>query len=123
MNLYSLLLVLFSVSLTVAAQLLLKKGAVLLPKTFANSDSALQLVAGILGNYPLMGGLLIYALSAITWILALTKVNVSLAYPFVGLGIVGTTLAGYFLFNEKVSLSSIIGIALVILGLIFIAKN
>ena len=42
MNLYSLLLVLFSVSLTVAAQLLLKKGAVLLPKTFANSDSALQ---------------------------------------------------------------------------------
>lgn len=118
----SLGLVLFSVLLTVIAQLLLKKGALNLNVILATSENLPQILWGLIGNYALLGGLTIYGLSAITWIFALTKVNVSLAYPFVGLGIVGTTVAGYLVFNEQISNTAIIGICLVVIGLMFIAK-
>lgn len=123
MNAASLSLVLFSVTLTVIAQLLLKKGALALSESLTNKPGLTQLLSELITNYPLISGLAVYALSAVAWILALTKVNVSIAYPFVGLGIVGTTVAGYLIFGEKISSTTVFGIILVISGLFFIAKT
>lgn len=123
MSVQSLSLVLFSVGLTVLAQLCLKRGAMALSAITASSDGLFALIINLAKNHFLIGGLGIYAISAVTWIMALSKVNVSLAYPFVGLGIVGTSLAGYYWFNEPLSANGWIGIALVVIGLIVIARG
>ena len=48
-------------------------------------------------------GLLLYAVSMLLWLNALSKVELSQVYPFVGMGFVLTTLAGWALFGDSLS--------------------
>jgi multidrug transporter EmrE-like cation transporter len=55
--------------------------------------------------------------------LVLSRVEVSFAYPFLSVGYIVTAVAGYAVFNEQLSLTKIMGIALICLGVILIAGS
>ena len=61
-------------------------------------------------------GLIIYALSVALWLWVLSKVDLSVAYPFVGIGFVVTMLFGILLLNENVTPMRIIGTVLIVGG-------
>lgn len=71
----------------------------------------------------LYGGLALYGLSLAVWLYVLSRVDVSLAYPFVGLGIVLTTLSGYFVLGEDVSAMRLTGCLVVAAGLVIVARS
>ena len=56
------------------------------------------------------------------WLNALSKVELSRLYPFVGMGFVLTTLAGWALFGDSLSPQRLIGIALVVGGIAPVAR-
>ena len=63
-----------------------------------------------------------YSVSLMLWILALRQLPLSIAYSFSGLTIALVTFSGIFLLNESLSTSQVIGIVIVIIGVIVMAK-
>ena len=120
----SFILVLFSVTLSSAAQLLLKAGMTndVIQRALA-SRRGLLIVPSIAASPQIFAGLAIFALSVLTWLFVLSKVEVSQAYPAVALGIVVTALGGYFLFGEALNSIRILGITIVIIGVAVVAAS
>jgi multidrug transporter EmrE-like cation transporter len=72
---------------------------------------------------PIWGGLALYGLSVALWIRVLSKLDLSVAYPFVGLGFLMTMAFGAIFLAENVSLTRIMGTALVAVGCILVARS
>jgi len=70
-----------------------------------------------------MGGLLLYVLSVLAWLVVLGRADVSYAYPFVSLGFVVTALYGYFVLNEPMMPARIGGIALIMAGVWMVSRS
>lgn len=123
MNPILLCLILFSVSCSAFAQILLKTGmstpAVL--EAIAARDNLLT-AASIIGNGWVVGGLALYFFGAVVWLFVLARVEVSFAYPFVGLGFIVTLLLGRLLMGDVITLTRVIGTVLVAAGVLLIAK-
>lgn len=68
-------------------------------------------------------GLTIYFLSSVTWILALSKADVSFVYPFASLGYVIVTILSGTILNEQISTLRIIGVSVIILGVYVVGKT
>lgn len=71
-------------------------------------------------NKPLIAGILIYGLSTIIFIPALSGGELSVLYPFVGLAYVWVCIYSVFMLKEKMTLLKWIGIFIIILGVSFI---
>ncbi|MGR5246666.1 EamA family transporter [Vibrio sp. PNB23_22_6] len=122
MNVISIILILFSVSLSVLAQILLKQG---MSNPTVHDSFSLGVFSGVitvLTNIFVLGGLLSYVSSAAIWLGVLAKVDVSKAYPFVGLGFIGTMLFAYWFLNEPLTINKTIGTLLILVGVFLISK-
>lgn len=114
-------LVLLSVGLTSGAQVALKAGMTApAVKAVMENESLLRIATGLSSSPLIVFGLLSYGLSAIVWLLVLSRVPLSTAYPFIALGIAITTLGGRFLFQEPLTATKLIGIGLVLIGILAI---
>jgi multidrug transporter EmrE-like cation transporter len=58
-----------------------------------------------------------------SWVMVLTRVDVSQAYPFVGLSILSAFALGHFFLSEPVSLRRIAGMVLIVRDVILVAQN
>lgn len=68
-------------------------------------------------------GLTVYAASAIVWLVVLARVQVSLAYPFVGLGFIVTMLLGWIFHGDDVGVARVAGTLLIALGVVVLARS
>ena len=117
------LLVLGAVLLGTLAQLLLKAGTTAVGP-FAFSSANLLPVGWQLATQPLiMGGILAYGLSLIIWIMALSRVEVSIAYPMVSIGYVLTAIAAWQFLGESLSAMRIAGISVIMVGVFIVARS
>lgn len=116
-------LILSSVSLSVCAQLLLRRAmSSSRIQAALNGDLSAAVFAVALDIY-VVAGLLIYSLSVVLWLLVLSKIEVSKAYPFVGLGFVGTMVFACWFLNEPLTLVKVAGTVLVLCGVALIASG
>lgn len=79
-------------------------------------------VVSISTNANVLGGFLLYGLGAVVWLSVLSKWDVSKAYPMVGLGFVLTTVVGR-LMGEQVDAYRVIGVVLICMGIILVARS
>ncbi len=122
MSIINFLIILSSVLLNAAAQIFLKKGSTTL--SLQSTDSALiHLLLNTLSNWFIWGGLACYAFSVAIWILALSRVEVSTAYPMLSIGFIVSTLAAWFFLGESLEPSKIIGIILITIGVLIISRS
>lgn len=124
MNFATMWLILLSVTLSATAQTTLKLGmsSPFVQQAIA-SASAFSIFSSILTNWYVMGGLALYFASAAVWLFVLAKVEVSFAYPFVGLGFILTMLLAYLINGEALSVAKIIGTLCIAIGIAFIAQG
>lgn len=121
LNLVNLSVILFTVFLSACAQLLLKIGA-----SKGGDDplsGGIQGVLGILFSPQVMIGIFIYAASVLIWLWVLSQVDLSVAYPFVGISFIFTLMFGYFLLNEPVNMSRILGTLLIAGGCVLVGRS
>lgn len=122
MSPFSILLALVSVFLNATAQLLLKAGANQIGQvTF--STGIVKLVSKMLFQPYIPLALLSYVFSVGIWIIVLSKVPVSVAYPLLSIGFILNVIAGYFFFGETLSWLKIIGISVIIFGVILLSRT
>lgn len=123
MNTVSFSLILTGVLLNAVAQLLLKAGT----NAIGHFDFELRNLIPIgwqaITEPHILGGLLCYVVSVVVWILALSRVPVSIAYPMLSIGYVVNALAAYWLLGESLSALRMGGIFVVIVGVFLIARS
>ena len=116
-------LILSGVLLNAAAQLLLKAGARTLGGLSWSVGNAAALLERAAFSTPILAGLACYVISVAVWILALTRVQVSVAYPMLSIGYVVNALAAWALFAENLSAQRIAGIGVIIAGCWLVARS
>jgi multidrug transporter EmrE-like cation transporter len=116
-------LILLTVTLSACAQLALKVGV---SKQKMQHALELGIFDGIMAaalSPMILLGLTIYVLSVAMWLWVLSKVDLSVAYPFVGISFLVTMAFGSLLLNESVTLSRIAGTVLIFAGCILVARS
>jgi multidrug transporter EmrE-like cation transporter len=116
-------LILTGVLLNAVAQLLLKAGAGSLAGVQLRAGNALLIAGRLIGSAPILAGLACYVLSVVVWILALARVEVSVAYPMLSIGYVVNALAAWWLFGENLSGARLAGIGVILLGVWLVART
>lgn len=121
----AILLIIVSVGLSAVAQIAFKAGMMQ-----PGVQAALPLLTSdwrgpltILRNFYVLFGLACYVVSAGLWLLVLARVNLSVAYPFIGFGLILTMMAGAILFREPVTWLRVTGTLLVFAGVVLVARS
>lgn len=123
MTLANFALVMLGVLLNAAAQLLLKAGTNAVG-TFAFSADNVLPVGWKLATEPhIVGGLTCYVISVAVWIMALSRLEVSIAYPMLSVGYVVNAIAAWYLFGEALSVMRLTGIGIIILGVYVVSRS
>jgi multidrug transporter EmrE-like cation transporter len=123
MNLQSFALILTGVLLNAVAQLMLKAGANRIGPVPLDAQHLPAAVAAFATSPPIAGGVVCYAVSVVVWVLALTRVEVSVAYPMLSFGYVVNALGAWVLFGEALSPARMAGIAVILAGIWILAGS
>jgi len=123
MSLYNFILILSGVLLNALAQLLIKAGTNALGQLKLNRSELVSTALNVGFEPHILGGLTCYVFSVVIWIIVLSKVPVSVAYPMLSIGYVVNAIAAWYLFGEVLSVQKIVGITTIIIGVYLIAKT
>ena len=116
-------LVLTGVLLNAAAQLLLKAGTNAVGHFDFSLHNIVPIGLKIAAQPPIIGGLACYAVSVVVWIMALSRVPVSIAYPMLPIGYVVNALLAHYWFGEILAMQKMLGIGFIIIGVILVANS
>jgi drug/metabolite transporter (DMT)-like permease len=112
-------LILLSVALAALAQLTLKHG---MNQVGVASMSAGSLKA-VATNLSVIGGLAIFGLSAVVWLVVLSRASLSFAYPFASLTYVLILLADKFVLHEEIPILRWAGVFAIMAGIVMVAQT
>jgi hypothetical protein len=119
-------LILISVTLAAVAQLTLKHGMNVVTKDGTvplSFSDPVATVKRILLTPSVWGGLMIFVVSAAVWLLVLSRVSLSFAYPFASLTYVMILVFDRFVLHVPISGLRYAGVALIIAGLLLISRT
>lgn len=123
MNAVSFSLVLAGVLLNAAAQLLLKAGTNRIGEFAFSLENLVPVGARVATSPPILAGLACYAVSVVVWIMALSRVPVSVAYPMLSIGYIVNALAAWALFGESLAAQKLVGIGFIVVGVFLVARS
>lgn len=116
-------LVMTGVLLNAIAQLALKASVSDTGIISLDLQSLLSSAGSLATNLWLWVGLICYAISVVVWILALSRVDVSIAYPMLSIGYIVNAVAASQLFNEPLGIGKVVGIGIIIVGVYVLARS
>ena len=111
-------LLLFSVATAAAAQVMLKHGMHIASSRATGTRGSLA-VAAATSPWVLLG-LIVFAVSAVAWLTVLSRVPLSVAYPFNAVGYLGILTASILVLHERANVWTWTGTLLVVSGLIVV---
>ncbi|CAM2145438.1 4-amino-4-deoxy-L-arabinose-phosphoundecaprenol flippase subunit ArnF [Pararobbsia alpina] len=123
MNPISLTCILIGVALNAGAQLLLKAGVRAVGHFEFTTANILPIGLKVATQWPIIGGLACYVISVVVWIVGLSRVDVSIAYPMLSLGYVVNAFLAWYLFGEVLSIQKLAGIAIILVGVVILARS
>jgi len=123
MTLTAFAFILTGVLLNAVAQLALKASVHEMGAIVLTLDTVVP-VAWRLARQPwLWAGLSCYGVSVVVWILALSRVDVTIAYPMLSIGYVVSAVAAWLLFGEVLTGGRLTGIGVIIVGVCILARS
>lgn len=116
-------LILFTVLTNFLSQIMLKKGMTTIERFELTPMSVLSNGLDILFSPWVFFGLAMMVVSMGTHLVVLSRVEISFAYPFLGLSFVLITLWGHFALGEAVTLWRVAGVLLICAGVALVARG
>ena len=116
-------LLLTGVLLNAGAQLLLKAGTNVLGVITLTRDNWSATLWSMATQGYFVLGTACYVVSLFVWILGLSRVPVSVAYPLLSVGYVVNAIAAHYLFGETVTLQRWLGIGFIVVGVWLVARS
>ncbi|MBU0687799.1 MAG: 4-amino-4-deoxy-L-arabinose transferase [Candidatus Margulisbacteria bacterium] len=115
------ILLFISIGMAVIGQLLMKHGMRMIG--FFPLSQLFSRFFSIIFNPFVFSGISMFALSAIVWLVVLSRFELSFVYPMVSVGYVIVALASMFFFHESITLVRWLGIGTIILGVFLISRS
>lgn len=119
MQFFRFFLIFFSIGLAAVGQLILKMGMNKIGQISLNFSNMLTTFT----NPLVLAGLFCYGLSLITWLVVLSRENLSFVYPMVAFSYVVTTILARTVLGEEVPLFRWVGLGFIMTGIIFVARS
>lgn len=120
----SFLVLVSTVLLAASAHLLLKVGVSQVGAIGADQvREPLKLVASLLSNPRVVVAMPLYGVSFVAWLVVLSRLNLSLAYPALAMTYAIIPLASWLLLDESISALHWVGIVVVVIGVVLILRG
>ncbi|MCJ7652717.1 MAG: SMR family transporter [Actinobacteria bacterium] len=117
-------LLVLSIGLAVAGQLSMKAGMNKVGEIKSEDlKHPFELIGRVIKSAWAVIGVLLYAISAVFWLVVLSRVNLSVAYPIVAVGYVVVVLYSWLVFKEPVKWFTWIGLAFIVMGVVITAQG
>lgn len=116
-------LIIFGVLLNACAQLLLKAGMSQIGQFDFSFANAVPIGMKVMMNPPIISGIFLYVMSVVVWLLVLSRVQVSYAYPMLSIGYIVNAFAANYFFGEPLTSMRMLGIFIIITGVYFVARS
>ena len=112
-----------SISFGVASQLIIKwkMSSVTVPDTSIFDKFTFAFM--MLFNPYIILSIILTLLAGLSWMIAMTKFEISYAYPFTLLGLIFVTFFSVLFFGESITTQKIIGILFVLIGIFIISRS
>jgi drug/metabolite transporter (DMT)-like permease len=123
MKLTDLTVLLCGVMLNAFAQLWLKAATRVTGPLIASDTGAMDRALRLVAVPSLWYALTAYGLSVVVWIVGLSRVPVSQAYPLLSLGYVLNIGLAWWLFGEVPNAQRVIGVGVIIAGVVLVARS
>lgn len=115
-------IILLSILMSSTAHIFLKKGMMTYALNGVKSAGIVGLVWNVGTNPWVMGGMALHVSALVVWLWALSKVDISFAYPFLALGYVLVSAMAWFWLGEELSSMKILGMGIIIIGILVLAR-
>ena len=116
------ILLFFNVLLTVIGQILFKHGMNTVGRVDSLRDVLGKLTQAFLNPY-ILSGIAIYGFTTLVWLVILSRVKLSIAYPLLSSGYVLSILFSWLLFKESIPKIRIIGAVIICIGVYLVAQG
>lgn len=111
------------ICLNAVAQLLLKAGTNAVGAIHLNAENWIPTGIKLATQLPIIGGLTCYVISVVVWIIGLSRVDVTIAYPLLSLGYIINAIGAWYFLGEAVSLQRMLAIGVIIIGVFLLARS
>jgi drug/metabolite transporter (DMT)-like permease len=117
------ILMLVAVVFNTAAQLVLKVGMDRIGVFTFHWSSFIPILLKVMASPWIIIGIIIYVGSVGIWLMVLSRIPVSVAYPIASLAYVTSAIAAYYFLGENVTMLRIAGIIVILIGVYMVAKS
>lgn len=115
--------ILFTVFGQVAMKWQLSKPEIVAQLATAAGSDKLTIYAKLLLNPVILAAYASAFLASLSWMLAIEKLSISTAYPFMALNFVLVAIAGALLFAERIQPQQVLGICVIVIGVIIVGRG
>jgi len=123
MNLTTFGFILTGICLNALAQLLLKAGTNALGAIHLTAENWFSIGLKLATQLPIIGGLACYVVSVLVWIIGLSRVDVTIAYPMLSLGYIINAIGAWYFLGEAISPQRILAIGIIIVGVALLVRS
>jgi multidrug transporter EmrE-like cation transporter len=115
--------ILTGICLNAIAQLLLKAGTNAVGAIHLTADNWFSTGLQLATQLPILGGLTCYVVSVMVWIIGLSRVDVTIAYPMLSLGYIINAVGAWYFLGESFSTQRLLAIGIIIVGVALLARS
>ena len=115
--------ILATIGFTVYGQLILKWRITTFGALPTDTVEKLKFLISLLFDPAIFSGFFAAFLASLAWMAAMTKFDLSHAYPFMSLNFVVVLLLSGWLLNEPMTLQRVLGVTLIVLGTVVAARG
>ena len=116
-------LVLVTVAFNVVGQYLMKRGMMDVGRISGDLQMIVASISRAFLNPWVIAGVVAYGMSSIFWLVLLSRVDLSYAYPALSLGYVMVTLVGVLFLGEQVSTMRWLGVIVICTGVVLLSRS
>lgn len=115
--------ILTGIGLNAVAQLLLKAGTKAVGAIHLTPENWFDIGFKLATQLPIIGGLSCYVLSVVVWIIGLSRVDVTIAYPMLSLGYILNAVGAWYFLGETLSMQRLLAIGVILVGVALLARS
>ncbi len=123
MNLATFGFIFTGICLNAVAQLLLKAGTNAVGAIHLTAENWFPTGLKLATQLPILGGLTCYVLSVVVWIIGLSRVDVTIAYPLLSIGYIVNAFGAWYFLGETMSAQRMLAVGVIIVGVALLARS
>jgi drug/metabolite transporter (DMT)-like permease len=114
---------LVSISLAVVGQILMKLGVNHIGSLTLDRGTIVSTVARVFSSPAILVGLAFYGASAFLWLIGISRVALSVAYPLVAITYVAVPVLSCLFFGEQLTLMKLSAMAIIVIGVLLLSRG